>query len=55
MLHMAFFFGLVLVMFANSYPGGNQGILNKGRVGDPIPVVDGAAKSHVVHHIDLSI
>ena len=52
---MTFLFGFVMVTFANSFPRGNQRVLNKGSVGDPLPVANGAAASHVVDHIQLSM
>ena len=52
-LHMTLLFSLVNVKLENSFPEGNQRVLNKSRVGDPLPVSEGAAASHVVDHIQL--
>ena len=52
-LHMTFLFSLVNVILENSFPEGNQMVLNKGRVGDPLPVAEGVAASHVVDQIQL--
>ena len=52
-LHMTFLLSQVNVIIANSFPEGNQKVLNKGRVGDPLPLAEGAAASHVVDHIQL--
>ena len=54
-LHMTFLVGFVMVTFANSFPRGNQRVLNKGSVGDPLPVANRAAASNVVDHIQLSM